>query len=67
MKTFTYKGVRNDGTVVEGEYQANVLQEVYRRMELHGMFPIKASEVVRPKMPAANEAPAAPAEIQISA
>lgn len=67
MKTFLFKGVRNDGTIVEGEYQAEVLQDVFRRMELHGMYPLKATEVVRTEMPAPEMIPTANAEIQMTA
>ena len=67
MKTFLFKGVRSDGTIVEGEYQADVLQDVFRRMELHGMYPLKATEVVRAEMPAPEMIPTADAEIQVTA
>jgi len=45
MKTFIYKGVRLDGTVVQGMHEAEVLQEVYRRMEYRGLYPVSAREV----------------------
>jgi hypothetical protein len=67
MKTFLFKGVRSDGTIVEGEYQANVLQDVFRRMELHGMYPLKATEVVHGEMPAPEMVATANAEMQMTA
>ena len=45
MKTFHFKGVRRDGSVVEGLHQAHVLQEVYRRMEYRGLYPVSACEL----------------------
>ena len=43
MTTFHYRALQTDGTVVEGDLQANVPQEAYRKMEYCGLLPIKLS------------------------
>ena len=45
MPHFTFKGLQDDGSVVEGELDAPVQQEAYRQMEFHGLRPIGVHEV----------------------
>jgi type II secretory pathway component PulF len=44
MALFAYKGLKSDGTIVEGLCEARVPQDAYRRMEYHGLLPINVSE-----------------------
>jgi hypothetical protein len=45
MTVFIYKGLRDDGIIVEGEFHARVPQDAYRKMELLGLRPILVHEV----------------------
>jgi type II secretory pathway component PulF len=60
MPHFTYKGLQDDGTVIEGEMDANVQQEAYRQMEFHGLRPIGVHEVQPGEAPGANGVAAEP-------
>ncbi|HEY6167752.1 MAG TPA: hypothetical protein VI454_06910 [Verrucomicrobiae bacterium] len=66
MPHFTYKGLQDDGTIVEGELDAGVQQEAYRQMEFHGLRPIGVHEV-RPEDAAKTDGAAAGPLAELSA
>ena len=44
MAIFTYKGLRGDGAVREGEFEAGGRQDAFRQMESMGLRPIRLAE-----------------------
>jgi type II secretory pathway component PulF len=44
MSTFHYRGLNNDGTVIEGDVRCDVRQDAYRAMEYRGLRPIRVDE-----------------------
>jgi type II secretory pathway component PulF len=44
MSTFHYRGLNDDGAVVEGDVRADVRQDAYRAMEYRGLRPIRVDE-----------------------
>jgi len=44
MSTFFYRGITDDGTVVEGQVRGDVRQDAYRAMEYRGLRPMRVQE-----------------------
>jgi type II secretory pathway component PulF len=44
MSTFYYRGITDDGTVVEGHVRGGVRQDAYRAMEYRGLRPLRVQE-----------------------
>ena len=44
MSTFHYRGLNDDGAVIEGDVRADVRQDAYRAMEYRGLRPIRVDE-----------------------
>jgi type II secretory pathway component PulF len=62
MHHYVYKGVKPDGTTVEGECDSKAMQDVYRRMEYFGLRPVSVGEHDELLAPPAPEAQARPPE-----
>lgn len=57
MPTFTYKAIQADGTIAQGQIEANGRPDAFRQMEGRGLRPVSLAE----KAAAKNGSPAKPA------